>query len=376
MLVTVMLIVATLVAILLLALLWRRECRRHGVAVKPYVFWFPALVGLAGVMVFVGYGMSSGTLRLLHDVHQYRPQAQQLIQGAPLSSLNDEAIPFWGITNALQAALRETPSVAGWQSLSKLYWRLAQQEQQAAVNASGKDAATSRQVAIRRAQEAGKMSLKAAQFALAMRPDDAKAKLFLAQRHIDVNDGQLNASAHKLIRDVLAAHPNYDGAWLLLAMGAIHAKRYDLAEEAFAALLSHHPDDKATDVLKQSLQKARQQAKTQQYYANLTVTVVADKAASLTTGGTLFVFLQRKGGAGQPLAAKRVLLTQLPMTVTLKQSNWLQDMPAVGTPLIVGGRYSGGPAATVASSQPLKAVPLRKGNGGLVATLSMTPDKK
>lgn len=346
MLVALVLIAAALAAILLLALLWRRECRRAGVAVRPFVFWFPALLGLIAAMAFVGFGLPAGVLHLLDDIHTYQPQAQKLVAGAPLASLDAEKLPLLGLIHALQAELADHPSAAGWESLSRLYAQLTQQ--------TGLDA--------------GGMAVTAAQRAQALAPEDAGKQLLLAQALIEANGGKLNDAARQQIGQVLERHPDYDGAWLMQAMAAVQAGDYALAETSFAALLAHHPDDKASELLKQSLAKVRSERARADYFAHIRVTVTGGKTP---TGGTLFVFVQRQGASGKPLAAKRVLLDKLPLTLELGAGDWLGPLPETDAPLLVGGRYATGAGASVAESQPLASVPLAGKAGQLHAQLQL-----
>jgi cytochrome c-type biogenesis protein CcmH/NrfG len=345
MLISLSLIVATLTAILLLAFLWRYECRRQGVVLKPYIFWFPALLGLIAVVVFLGIGMQQGTLQLLQDIHDYRPQADRLIAGDKLDSLDGEKLPLLGLIHALQSRLMQHPSAPGWAALSELYEQLTRQ--------TGLDA---REMAVKAAERAAKLN-----------PQDIHAQLLLAQTLIAASDDKLDARAETLLDKVLAAHPDYDGARLMLAMAAVHAGRYDVAESAFATLLKHHPDDKATTLLRKSLAKVQDQEKRAVHFASITVDVVRAVNSQLQTGGTLFVFVKQPEASGRPLAAKQVLLDHLPMTIQLTSGDWLGDMPPVGTTLEVGVRYAQGAAAKVADSRVLATVPLEDKAGHLGA---------
>ncbi len=348
MLVAAVLIIATLVAVLALALLWRRECRRDAVPLRPFLLWFPGLLGLIGAVVFITFGMTSGALQWLQDVHKYQPQAQELVAGKPLDELKDNKFPLLGLIHALQAQLMQTPSADGWASLSTLYAELARQ--------SGLDIDS--------------LAVEAAKRALEENPADGTHRLLLAQRMVESNGGKLTEEAHQQLKRVLENHPEYDGAWLLLGMSAARAGQYETAETAFKELLKHHPDDKATALLQKSLKHMQLRQKQVAYYGNIQVTIKAGDEKE-TTGGTLFVFIREPGTQGQPLAAKRVLVSKLPLTVTLTAGDWLQAMPVIGSPLVIGGRYSTEAASNVASAKPLDNVPLESRQGKLVATLHL-----
>lgn len=349
MLIAIVLIVVTLAAILLLALAWRRACRRNGVPVKPYVFWFPALLGLVAVGLFVSIGVQSGVFRLMHDVHDYRPQAQKLISGDTLASIKQKDISLLGLIHALQSRLMHHPSAAGWQALSKLYTQLTQQ---AGVDASH-------------------LAVQAARRAVMVAPNDASQQVLLAQTLIEANGGGLTDEAQQLLEGVLAAHSDYDGARLLLAMAAIRSNNYAVAETAFTQLLAAHPDDKATDLLRKSLERVRHEQTLAQHFSAIRVTIAAAAGAHPTTGGTLFVFVKQPGEAGKPLVAKKVLLDKLPMTLTLKAADWLGAFPPIGTKLVVGARYAVGAGASVAASKPFASEPLNVHGDSLTARLLM-----
>lgn len=349
MLVSLVLIVVTLGAIFTLALLWRRECRRADVPVRPYVFWLPALLGLIAAVVFVGVGMPAGAIKLLHDIHTYQPQAEQLIAGAPLEKLGKEQLPLLGLIHALQAELADHPSAAGWQSLSQLYSQLTEQTE----------------------LDASDMAVTTAKRALALAPNAAEQQLRVAQVLIEANGGKLNDAAKQQLDKVLQQHPQFDGAWLMQAMAAAKAGDYALAETSFAALLAHHPHDKASELLQKSLEKVKKEGRRAAHFAHIEVRVTAGKADPAPTGGTLFVFVQLAGASGKPLAAKRVLLDKLPLTLRLTAGDWLGAFPAVDAKLVVGGRYAKGAGASVAASQPLTSVPLRSQQGALQAQLQL-----
>lgn len=345
--VSLLLVGTVVVIILLLALLWRRECKRTGVPVTPAVLWFSALLGLIGVAVFMTFGLPSGELRYLSDVQKYQADADQLIAGAPLDKLKDKEVPLLGLIHALQERLGSHPSAAGWQALSSLYVELAREA----------------------GPQASAMAVAAARHALVLATDEDASRLFLAQRLIEADSGKLNDESRSLLEQVLARHPDYDGAWLLLALSAAHSEEYPLAEHAFRTLIDHHPDDRASALLKQSLAKVKEQQQKARYFAQITVTVKAGKNSS--TGGTLFVSIQKQGQAGMPLAAKRVLVNRLPLTVVLERGDWLGELPDTHEALVAGGRYAQSAAADVAAGQALGSVPLKQGAKGLEASLSL-----
>lgn len=348
MIITLSFVVATFVLVLVLALLWRRECHRQGVKVKPHVFWFPALVGLVAVISFVGFGMQKGAYQLVSDFHDYAPQAQKLIDGEPLNSLNGEQLPLFGLIHALQDKLMRDPTAAGWDALSKLYRQLTEETE----------------------LDASEVAVAAAENAFALDPDNVDAKMWLAQTVIMANGGALNARSKLLIEGVLKQNPDYDGAWLMMAMAAVQGRQYDDAERAFSEMLRRHSDDRATALLERSLEHVRSEKQKQQHFSTIRITV--DAADDVVMGGTLFVSVQKKGGAGMPLAAKRLLLDHVPTTVVLTPADWLAEMPAADEQLVATARYGSGAVSGVDEAQNRAETAVVQGDNGLSAMLTLT----
>ena len=140
-------------------------------------------------------------------------------------------------------------------------------------------------------------------------------------------------------------------------------------------MLARHPDGEAADAIRMALEDARARRDGARHYGSIRITVTAPEA--LEAGGTLFVFLRPAGsGGGQPLAARRILADQWPMTVAIGADDWLQPYPAAGAELVAGARYAPTPGSAVdqagLAGQP---VPLESVDGALAArvTLSEAP---
>jgi len=341
-------VVATFAVVLLIAGLWRRECRRQGVPVRPHVFWFPALIGLVAVMSFLTFGMQQGAYRLVSDFHEYAPHAQQLIDGAPLESLNDEQLSLFGLIHALQDKLMREPTAPGWDALSKLYRQLTDETD----------------------LDASEVAVAAAENAYVLNASDARAQMWLAQTLIMANEGKLEPRSRQLIEQVIEQNPDYDGAWLMMAMAAVQGKQYDDAERAFGELLARHGDDRATELLQRSLTHVQNEKRKQAHFASIRITVNA--AAGVAMGGTLFVAVQKAGGAGMPLAARRLLLDHVPLTVELKPGDWLSDFPDVDEPLVASVRYASGADASVSDTSAKVETPVVANASGLSASLTVS----
>jgi cytochrome c-type biogenesis protein CcmH len=140
---------------------------------------------------------------------------------------------------------------------------------------------------------------------------------------------------------------------------------------AWQALLARHGDGEARPLLEKMVEDARSQLSAQQHYQNLTVLVEAGDG--IEAGGNLFVFLRRPGDVGQPLAAVRVLADRFPMSVQLAPANWLQAMPAPGTELVAGARYSAaGGGGVEQAGENAELAPVSGSAGALFARVRLS----
>lgn len=333
----VLLVVLALGTALWLLWLWQREARRAGARLSPGWLAAGLLVPALGALVYLAFGFQRDTLEWVADYHTLRPAARELAAGQPPQGL-DETVSPAALTRVLQRQLAMTPTADGWYALGLLYGEL----------------------------QAPAMSVLSARKALASDPDLIPARLLLAQSLVDEAEGQLTDEAREVLDSVLAAQPEHDGAWMLLGMAASQSRDYALAADAWRELLSRHADSEAGDVLRRSLAFAEAQQAQAGRFAEVSVTVAA---TDVLPGGSLFVFLQREGGAGQPLAARRVLAEQFPVTVRLRQGDWLQPFPDADTAVVVGARYS--PSAAAGVDQAALAAPLRPFTPGETATLQL-----
>src|SRR5699024_10977433 len=234
----------------------------------------------------------------------------------------------------LQNRMAQKPTAAGWLMLSNIYANMGAFEQ---------------------AKEAG--------YAAFAHDDSLDNQMWLAQIALQENGGALNAEAFMHIRSVIHAAPERNNAWLTLAMAATEAKDYDLAEEAWLELYRRNKGNVETEALfERSLQHVREQREIHAKYSQIQVRVEAD--ATIAAGGSLFVFLRYEGSAGQPLAARRVLASKLPMTVTINRSDWLSDYPNENSPnVVVGARYNQSASRNVSDAAIVtEMMPWRQGD--------------
>ena len=298
----------------LLWLLWQREARKAGKVMR-------GAIGIPLIMLVLaaaGYGLvgyNEHTSDWLNDQQEYRSVARAIIAGESPERAASE-VPVGALVRVLQAELVKNPSAMGWYALGSLYDQLGAPEQ----------------------------SEEAARKAVAMSPQEPAMHLLLARALIQKAGGKLTDPALTELRWVLDREPTHDGAWMMLAMSADRAGRYDLAEQGWQALLSRHSQGETGDLLRRGLENAREQKARQEKFAGIEAVVAAE---DLPAGGTVFVYLREAGSSGQPLAARRQVVPHFPATVSLSAQDWLQRYPDDGAELVIGARYTPAPGGAV-----------------------------
>ncbi|MGJ3257934.1 MAG: tetratricopeptide repeat protein [Alcanivorax sp.] len=311
----------------LLWLLWQREARKAGKVMRGAI-GIPLIMLLLAVAGYGLVGYNEHTSDWLNDQQEYRSVARAIIAGqSPERAASD--VPVGALVRVLQAELVKDPSAMGWYALGSLYDQLGAPEQ----------------------------SEEAARKAVAMSPQEPAMHLLLARALIQKAGGKLTDPALDELRWVLDREPTHDGAWMMLAMSADRAGRYDLAEQGWQALLSRHSQGETGDLLRRGLENAREQKARQEKFAGIQAVVAAE---DLPAGGTVFVYLREAGSSGQPLAARRQVVPHFPATVSLSAQDWLQRYPDDSAELVIGARYTPAPgggvdqAAIMAPVKPLE----------------------
>ena len=298
----------------LLWLLWQREARKAGKVMR-------GAIGIPLIMLVLaaaGYGLvgyNEHTSDWLNDQQEYRSVARAIIAGESPERAASE-VPVGALVRVLQAELVKNPSAMGWYALGSLFDQLGAPEQ----------------------------SEEAARKAVVMSPEEPAMHLLLARALIQKAGGKLTDPALAELRWVLDREPTHDGAWMMLAMSADRAGRYDLAEQGWQALLSRHSNGETGDLLRRGLENALEQKVRQEKFAGIEAVVAAE---DLPAGGTVFVYLREAGSSGQPLAARRQVVPHFPATVSLSAQDWLQRYPDDGAELVIGARYTPAPGGAV-----------------------------
>ena len=279
----------------LLWLLWQREARKAGKVMR-------GAIGIPLIMLVLaaaGYGLvgyNEHTSDWLNDQQEYRSVARAIIAGESPERAASE-VPVGALVRVLQAELVKNPSAMGWYALGSLFDQLGAPEQ----------------------------SEEAARKAVAMSPEEPAMHLLLARALIQKAGGKLTDPALAELRWVLDREPTHDGAWMMLAMSADRAGRYDLAEQGWQALLSRHSNGETGDLLRRGLENAREQKARQEKFAGIQAVVTAE---DLPAGGTVFVYLREAGSSGQPLAARRQVVPHFPATALRAASSLCSGAPS------------------------------------------------
>ncbi len=185
-----------------------------------------------------------------------------------------------------------------------------------------------------------------------LRPGAPDVAYGYAQALILANDGKLNDPAARLLRLVLKARPDHQGALLLYGFGSYNVGDYQQAVESWEALLAlRDPGSDNARLLRNSIDQARQQLAHQQAggtdpTAGPQLTVTVDVAPALKervkAGATLFVFAKAAAGPPMPLAAVRRPAGGFPATVVLDDSTAMLPSMTLSSveQVVVGARIS------------------------------------
>ncbi len=204
------------------------------------------------------------------------------------------------------------------------------------------------------------------------RPDVALA---YAQTQIFNNGGALNRQSRALIEDVLQQYPEHEGALLLLGMGAFRAQDYVTAASALAKLQTLRqphadPSSAASQQVASLLAEARaalaQSADSKAAKATaIVVSVRLDKSlmAKAAPDDTVFIFARALKGPPMPLAAVRRKVAELPLQISLDDSQSMLPTLKLSAfnEVVVGARISrSGQVAAQVGDLEAVAVPLQQ----------------
>lgn len=327
---------------LLLGVSWYRSAKEDAAGGPGRLPLFGgAMVVIAAGVLYVTLGMNPETQQWVNDYQAHKDDVLSLLTSEPDPAVQSLPLPL--VTRILQRAATQDPSGEAWYGVSMLYSEL----------------------------EGAPQAVQAARKAVEMSPGEFGPRLLLARNLIEEADGHLVPEARQLLQELLAEQPDHDGAWMLTGMAAMRSGDYDLAIRALDSLLSRHESEEAAAPLRRARERAVAMRESRARLEGLTVRVEA--AETLVPGGTLFVFLRRRGEEnGQPLAAVRVLTDAFPTEVTVDAEDWLQSLPGPDVELVAGARYAPAPGSAVDQAS-IEAEPraLERRSGALRTTLEL-----
>src|SRR5690606_14692162 len=240
----------------LFLVLWVRSAKNAGAKPSLPMLLLVPLVVLAAVGAWRWIGMNAATPQWLAEYQANHQLVRDMVRGAPdEAALKD--VPLQTLVRVLQRELALSPSAEGWYGLSMMYGDM----------------------------QAADQAVIAARKAVRLAPEESAAKLLLARSLINAANGQLVDEAREQIDAALAVSPQHDGAWMMLAMGAMQSADYPLAIQAFDELLSRHSAGEAAQALAQARAEAVERQKNLAWLADVQV------AVSAGAGG-------RRGGRG------------------------------------------------------------------------------
>lgn len=218
--------------------------------------------------------------------------------------------------------------------------------------------------------------------AIVLRPDDMALAVEYAEAQVRAApDHTFTAKSVALLERAVAAQPDSQRGLFLLG---VHRLRSGQPAEAAALWERLLPlvGPAAGGTLRQEINLARAEAKLPPLpeatisgpSLQITLDVSPALRAEAKPGDVVFIFARAPGGAGPPAAAKRIVLAELPMTLTLSDAD--SPMPAAKlstqTSVVVSARLSrSGAVASGTGDLEAEPVTLRvTDKGGATLTLS------
>ena len=293
--------------------------------------WLLPLLALAVPALALAFYQVTGTPQII-------PRLASATQ-APVHG-SGEMPPLDVLAERLAARMEQNPEdIEGWMMLGRTYFAMGQPAP----------------------------ALKALQQAYALAPDNLDVKLTYAEALAANNDNQLEGQPAALISEVLAADPDHINARWLNGMLSFQRGQYTAAIQSWQRVLDQiDPASSDAEDLRGLIAEARQRGglaeeasaavpKADQPAAatpapaaaapgqiEVRVAVAPEFAGSIDPNTAVFIYAKAAAGPPMPLAARRVTLGDLPMTVTLDDS--LAINPALKLSsfptVIVGARIS------------------------------------
>ncbi len=195
-------------------------------------------------------------------------------------------------------------------------------------------------------------------------PNDAEALAYLAQARFLQKDRKLDTDTRSLLDKALTINPNQITALSILGIDAFEQQNYRQAIDYWSPLLAQMPpNDRQTSILQKGIDEAKKKLGEQSTITPQNITPqksaskrqvsvevkLADTLNHLDKNATVFVYAKAATGPPMPLAAKKLRVKDLPITVILDDSTAMMPSMKLSNfdKVIVGARISlsGSPAA-------------------------------
>lgn len=165
-------------------------------------------------------------------------------------------------------------------------------------------------------------------------PDSVSNLLAYAEARLYSGSDEDLTQAARLIRRVLELEPTHVTAVIMLGVIAYEKADYDKAVQAWAiSLRLLDEQDPRYAAIEQSMQDAQDRLDGTVTTVTVTVTISDALQNELPMSATLFVFIRDPDGNSAPIAAKRMQVSEFPMTLTLTdQDAMLGDRRLIDVP--------------------------------------------
>lgn len=161
----------------------------------------------------------------------------------------------------------------------------------------------------------------------------------LAQAHYYQNQGQFNSAVQSALDQALKQNPNEVNALGLIAINAFTRKEYSVAIEFWQRILVAVPDHPSKISIESGIQRAQialgempvntsQPASTAIARIQVEVSIAPEVLAQVNAHDTVFIFAKAAAGTGpaMPLAARKLTVSDLPITIELNDQSAMGPM--------------------------------------------------
>jgi hypothetical protein len=158
-------------------------------------------------------------------------------------------------------------------------------------------------------------------------PTDAQAAIDLAEALVAQDERNLMGRAGQLIEQALLHAPNNPKALWYGAVTALSVGKLPVARERLQRMLSQNPPDEIRSIVERQIQNLDEQLAQQAASAGggraVTVQVALTPALAkgVAPGTALFILARDPAAGGPPLAVVKKTAAELPLTITLTDSN-------------------------------------------------------